>query len=420
MTGPVADAAGREPAVADLSPRESSSFIDIMTRLRERWWIIAAALVVSFAIAGAYLASATPRYDVTAVLMAEQGGTAAGASPAEFLAAQRRALLSPPVQSDDIAKLFPTADVDKEEATLTITIETNQPRDAAAALARMLEGYLKTAGNQPATVAQKLAELTAQREKLAADRDMKTKALTDFRKQNNLSGTVADTVVHARQEQLAHALADAKAQAAKAKAEVDAAATFPTDPAQRAALIDAARVKGAFKELDQQRSDTSKRLVDAESQLEQQKQTLLSQHPALVQTKNTVEQLKARRTALEAEYPQAYRTFCQRQLAAADRKVTELQALLAQQTQRAQQSGGDAQKLAQLEAAVKEAEAALAEADQKIREATISSDNSMQMKLIQPPTAGDRPSHPRRAVVLLTAAAIGLVGGLALALMGRR
>ena len=69
---------------------------------------------------------------------------------------------------------------------------------------------------------------------------------------------------------------------------------------------------------------------------------------------------------------------------------------------------------------MKKAEAALAEADKKIREATASSDIGTHLKLIQPATAPDRPSHPRPASILLRGALIGFVIGLALTLLGRR
>src|SRR3954468_18143803 len=124
MTGPASDAAGRESAAAELSPPDHPLLLDLVARLRQRWWLMAPAVVVALIGAGVYLAVATPQYHVTAILMAESAGAD---TPPEFLAAQRRALLAPPVQSDDVGKFNPTVQADQAERTLTISIETDRP-----------------------------------------------------------------------------------------------------------------------------------------------------------------------------------------------------------------------------------------------------------------------------------------------------
>jgi uncharacterized protein involved in exopolysaccharide biosynthesis len=397
-----------------LSPDDAPS-LDLVTRLRQRWWLVVAVVVVALLIATAYLALATPAYRVTAILMAE---SADGKPVADFLAGQRRALLSPPAQTQDVAHFYPAIGVEPADRTLTINIETDRPRDAAAALSSMLDAYLKTAGNNPASVAQKLTELAAQREKLAAERNDKSKELAELRKSLNASGTGADVVAQARREQLTRALADAQTEAQKAQAQANT--PLPTDPVQRAAFIDAARARGLFKDLEQQRVETKNQLEQAEAQLAAQQQTYLPQHPAIAQTRKKIDQLKARQTMLENEYPRAYQETCQKQLAAAQKKLLELQGMLAQQTQRSEATSDGAAKIAQLEAEVKQADVALAAADQKLREATVATDNTTALKLVQPPQAPDRPAWPRTVPVMLAAGAAGLIAGLALALAARR
>ncbi len=423
MTGPASDAAGRESAVAELSAPPPPAFLDFLAHLQSRWWIVAATFAVCLAGACVYLAAVTPSYNVTAILMAEQPRGAAdarGPSLGEFLNAQRQALLAPPVRTTEMVRFAPDIDTDAREGTITIRIQTDQPRAATAALSGMLDAYIKGAANQPSMIAQKLADLTAERDKLAVDRDAKTKALTDYRKQTNLSGTEADAVVHARRDQLAAALADAQSQAQKAQAEATAAGNLPSDPHQLAAVLEAARGKGAFKLLDEKRQLLKAQLDKYETALDTQKQTLLAQHPALVQTQKNVERAKAELAAVEQEYPPTYREFAQNQLAAAQKKVAELEALLAQQAQRSQQSNDGVKKIAELEAAVKQAEAALAAADAKIRQATLSSETTMRMNVVQPATAPQQPSYPSRKRTLAAAGAVGIVVGLALAMSGRR
>jgi uncharacterized protein involved in exopolysaccharide biosynthesis len=417
MTGPAFEAAGRNSAASGISAPQTSPLENLAARLRARWWLIPLTTVLTLALAAIYLALATPQYSVTAVMMAEQANVAASASPAEFLTAQRRALLSAPM--GELAGFFPTVVVNPSDSTLTISIETDRPQQARAALSTMLDAYLKNS-NQPASAAAKLSELTVQRDKLAAERDAKSKALTELRQAANLSGTDTDAIVATRHAQLTEALNVARVQAEKANLDAEAAAKLPSDPIKLAELMNAARAKGIFRELDQQRQLLKQQIDKLESELETQKQTLLPQHPLLVQTQRKIDQVKTREAAIEAEYPQAYQAYCQKQLTAAQTKVNELQGLLDQHAQRTQHSTGSAEKIAQLGADVKKADEALAAADKAIREATLSTDNTMHIRMIQPPTAPEHPSSPRKGAVLMVAAAVGLLAGLAVALIGRR
>ena len=328
--------------------------------------------------------------------------------PDEYLTLQKGVLLSPAVRGDQDL----TIRTDKGEGTIAISIESTRPQQAEVSLALVTDSYLKTSGGQQTDVVKKIADLTAKRERLATARAAKDKALSDFKKQANLSGTQADSVITARRDQLAAALAAAQKDAATAKANAEIAANLPTDPQQLAILFAAARKAGAFDPLDNDRDRSQDQLKEAEALLAKQQQSLGAQHPAILQQQAKIALLKEHLAGIDKRYAAAYREHCIKQLQASASKVTELQTLLDQQTQKTQSAAGAVGALAQLEADLKKTDDAVTEIDKQIRSATLSVDSGVHMKLIQPATAPDRPSHPNRTFVLLTAAIVGVIVGL--------
>ena len=198
-------------------------------------------------------------------------------------------------------------------------------------------------------------------------------------------------------EQLAQTLAESQKRLEQAKADAAAAANLPTDPKSSPSSFSPHGRRARLRRLDERQALLKKQIDDYETKLETHKQTLLARHPLIVQTQKNLDRAKVQLAAMENDYPQAYRDYCARQLADAERRVAEFKDLLAQRTQRTEQTASAAPKAAELEAAVKEADAKLAEADKKIREATVSNEGGVRVNLVMAPKAPERPSYPDRS-----------------------
>lgn len=419
MTWPAADSAASDSARRDaFAQADEGGIAKLIGRLRNRWWLIVVAMAVCLAAAGAYLLLATPVYTVTAIVMAERTRPPIKTDlpPDEFFASQEALLRSPEVGGTPDIEVK----TDPADSTITLSLETQRPQTAVLTLSRVTDAYLKAAGGEQSSVARKLTELAATRDKLAAERAAKDKAITDFKEQAKLSGTATDEVIDARRQQLAGALETARKEAAAAQITADAAANLPQNPKELEPILAAARKTGAFTAIDNDRAQSEADLAKSEELLAKQKQTYLSQHPALQQTQRRIEMLKEHLAALQGQYATVYRAYCTQQLQAANNKVNELQLLHDKQAQRTQSASTGTQTLQQLEADVKKADEAVAAIDKQIRESTLSVDSGMRIKLLQPATAPDRPSRPNRVNILVTAGVIGLIAGLALALAGKR
>src|SRR6185437_15270741 len=234
------DAAEHDSAGEELSLHgRDDAMRALVSRWRSRWWVIFICLAVCMIAAGIYLAVATPIYQVTSLVMVERNRPVSKTDlpPDEFLSAQKSLLLSLPGAKDQALDVV----TDKGEGTITITAESEHPRTSAIALANLTNAYLQASGGQQTSVAQKLTNLAAQRDKCAAELKAREAALEEFKKHSNLTGTAADSVLTARRDQLAQTLAAAQTEAAAAKAAADTAATLPTDPAKLAPILDSAR-----------------------------------------------------------------------------------------------------------------------------------------------------------------------------------
>lgn len=396
----------------------------IVARLARRWWAVAVMTVLGLGAGFIYLAAVQPTYVATAILLAERNrpATANDAPAGEFLAAQHALIQSPrvidSVGSDFAAQARAGLRVrsDRGEGTITLTMECPpQSRERAKlALNQLADAYLRAFAEQSSSSAG-LGELSSRRDGLAAERATREKALLAHRAET-ASDTGAGRAAAQQQQQLRQALADAERRAAKAAADIAAVDALKEKPEELGQVMEAARSTGVFAALDQQRAKAKEDLDALEPQHARQRQTLLAQHPALLATEAKMRQLRLRIVDIDNQYATVYRAELEKQRAAAAKTVQEVQALLGAPAQQASDPAAAAARAAELEAALKGADEALAAADRKLRDAVAGGDDqSVTMKLVQPAMVPSRPARPDRSQVLLTAGSVALLLGLALA-----
>jgi uncharacterized protein involved in exopolysaccharide biosynthesis len=151
-------------------------------------------------------------------------------------------------------------------------------------------------------------------------------------------------------------------------------------------------------------------------------QSMSPQHPRVLDTQRNIVSIKAKLTELDGKYAEVYRAHLDQQKLTAQRKVDELKALLDEQTKVSKSYADKTAKLAELEAELKKADAALSEVDGKLRDLATGSGGAGEppvVRVVQAPQAPKNPSRPDRVSVLSTALVIGLLAGLAMAAVGR-
>jgi protein tyrosine kinase modulator len=444
MTSPISpDAPGlasREPVPpVRREPATDRAGDGVLTRIARRWWLIAAAVFLAAVGGFVYLMMTPAVYTATAVLAPDGRLGEVGSRnipPDEFLRAQRELLLSTNVLGSAVASLDASArsgaaaspqalrnalDVKTSvgEQTIVAQLDSPDPQAAARVLSAVADAYLRAQGEQRTSTVAGLAELRTQRDARAAARAAAQKALDDFKAQANVSGTDADKAGASRLEQLRAALTAAQLDATNATAAFDAANDLLADPQKAAQTIEANRSKGIFAGLDQQRGQLQSQLDQLNALADRQKQSMSPQHPRVLETQRNIVATKAKLQELGAKYADVYRAYLDEQRLTAQRKVAEVKGLIEEQSKQSGDYATKVAKVAELEAALKKADTALAETDQKLRDIAAGSGAAAAeppaVRIVQSPQVPKAPSRPDRVRVLCAALVIGLVAGIALA-----
>jgi uncharacterized protein involved in exopolysaccharide biosynthesis len=413
------------------SVADSPSLIEKVVR---RWWLVAVCIGLGVVGSFAYLATSTKVYTARCVLTAElPPGTGGAATPAgavapdDFLFAQRDLIKSPPVlsaaataiiKSDTRVRDALDVGVSKGEGVLTIAYSASAPDEAALGANSVADAYLRTRAQQQTSATSGLGGLTRQRDELTAQRTKHENALREYRQQTGGSaGSDADRAAAARVEQLQQAMTAAEAHATAASAEVAAAKEVASDPDKLRGVVDAKRGAGIFDRLEQQRGELEAEIAQLQKQQEKQRQTMLAEHPVVIATQRKIEQAKSKLGELEKQYAVVYAEHVEQQRSIAQQRVDELKQRIGQQSEQAKDGVAAAAKVAEMEAELKKIDAATAEVDAKIRDATLTSGASAAptVKVVVPAEAPRRATRPDRDRTLLAGVAIGLLAGLALA-----
>jgi succinoglycan biosynthesis transport protein ExoP len=413
----------------------------LIEHIIRRWWVIVAGIAVGLIVAIIYLLTATPLYTVTSILSLDHRiGIGGDVKPDEFFKTQRDLILSDAVltaaiDSLDLAQRAQlvgfahssnalrdslTVRTSLSEQVIAISLQCPAPRAGAQVVNAVTAAYFKARGGHGSATANDLAELTKQSDARAADRLTAEKALAEYRAAANVVGTNADRAALDQLNQLTTGLAAAEKDLAQTNAAIASCKELVEDPVRREETIEASRSKGIFGGLDLQKKQIDNELSKLEPQLERQKQTMSPQHPMLQAAIMKVEQLKQRRDALDKQYVETYRTYLEQQRAAAQKKIDSLKTLVAVKSKESESAAAKSARLAELEAKLKAADAAQAEADAKLNQIKVNAaDTGPRIGIALAATAPLRPTHPDRVYCLSSALIVGLAGGLVLAAMGR-
>ncbi len=409
---------------------------DLLVKVVGRWWLVAVCVGLGVAAAFAYFATSTKVYTSRCVLSAEleRGGTAAGdVAPDEFLFQQRDLIKSTPVLAGAATTLITSENhvrdalevgIAKGEGVLTIAYHAAAPDEAALGANAVADAYLRSRAQQQTSATSGLSALTKQRDQLTADRTQREAALRDLRQTASTAGSDAERAAAARLEQLQQAMTAAEVEVANATAAAAAGKEALADPKKVRAIVEANRGKGIFDRLESQRATLEGELAQLQPQLEKQRQTMLPQHPVVIATQRKIEKAQLGLEDLDKQYAGVYAAHLEQQRATAQKRVEELKQLVASQSEQAKAAVARTAKLAEMDAEIKKVDAAIAEVDKKIRDATLSTGATAAptVKVIDPAKAPSRPTRPDRNRTILSGAVIGFVAGLFLAAIvpGRR
>ena len=108
----------------------------------------------------------------------------------------------------------------------------------------------------------------------------------------------------------------------------------------------------------------------------------------------------------------------EKQQLAAEKRLQEVQDLVSAQQKLVAEYSTHAQRREALETQLQQADAALADADAKLRDALLNADTAgPEVKLVQPARAPSQPIYPNRLLMLLMAPGVGALAGVLIVIL---
>lgn len=426
----------------------SSSLLDVVWRRR---WLLVGTVAACLAIAAGYLLACTPVYRSSARLLvdlntprahAAAAGNAQPVDPDTYVQAHVDALQSTAVLSRGLASLdyramqtFAKAQGDpvefvrqnkllnvariKKSDTIEASIDAEEPKEAAAIVSAIVDAYLtaqreqrqQTGGQVLAALKQEKADVDERLGKtLAAMKDHQQKhGVASFRNDDK-ANTVAD-----RTATLARSLTEAQIAGVELRARKQAVSKALENPGTSAGFV--------ASQLMKDRETGDREYGELRAQLVQTEMALAMCRDAQGANSRQVRALEARVGALkeqiaDKEYrvAQAHLADLTTQLAAADERAQQLRAALDAQRGDALTAGAGAidagARFAEAERLRKQSDLL----DDRILEITVNSMKSgpLDVRVTEPARAQPDPIKPQKKLVLLGAALVGWVLGLAL------
>jgi len=424
----------------------------LLVVLWRRRWVLLASVVGCLAIAGLYLAVATPVFSSTASVFVEQYGPRVfgvneGVSPPSdnYLQTQVNVFLSAPVLSraleavhyksmktfagvrgDPVASLQRGGALKVEAAkrsdVILVSMESPYPAEAAALVNGVVESYVvEQAERRRSTGKEMVAALEQEMQEVQARRDAALQAMIGGKRSSGILSFRDErgNTVQGRAVALSEALTAAQIRTMELRARQEATKAAMSSPGSVAAFLESQRALNNRELGDREYDDLRAQLVQYRLALSGSLSTQGPNNPRVQGLKDAIESLQKQLAAKEQLIAEAQLAAVSTELTAAEQKERQLRAAL--QSQWAQVLGLDPATVAD---AKLEADASRMQKQSDLLEsrvAEVSTDRilapPMNVAVLQRAQPGDRPVKPNKTLVMAAALSLGWVLGIGLSLV---
>ncbi|HEX4125005.1 MAG TPA: hypothetical protein VHY37_09800 [Tepidisphaeraceae bacterium] len=313
-------------------------------------------------------------------------------------------------ERDPVSYLVNAMDVRVQRASLEITVGVPARwSDDSAKITNAIVGAFLTRQNR-ARSAQPSDQDSRQStvHDLDAARDSALQALLEFQNANPafITPDSADALGK-RIAKLNDDLAQAQSDDAAARAEFNADKAKLADPQQASVLVQLARSKNIFGALAGQSDDIAGELGDQQKALAQQRQTMGIQNPVVVKTQTQINALNQRQSEIDQQEVLILATYLQHQIDLADARIAAIEDQLKTGDADASNYAQKKMEYDRLEQASQSADAAAAQADQRLHQIQSLGGSAAILTLSHVATPQPTPIAPRPIPVL----SIALIGG---------
>jgi capsular exopolysaccharide synthesis family protein len=420
---------------------------DLLRVLWRRRWSGLAIMALCLAAAAAYLFWTTPLYTATAQLYIQQTGPELnpGADPdaraKNYLQSQCEVIKAAPLlggvlDRTDVRSMRTfqgvpnrlaffkeqlSAEVGRKNDIVVVSMDSPWPAEAELLVKYVVDAYIAQQAAQKRNTASEMVKiLYKEQERREAELAEKLKAMLAF-KQANATLSFADdrgNITIQRLARLSEALTTAQLETVEATAAADAARLAAAQPEQMRRLIAAHRAKGIVSAMDREEEQLRAQLVEMEVRLGTARGQLGSEHPTVRTTQNYIDQLRQKIAQRQQEFTAMYLLGVENDAATARQREQALQTSFLEQRKQALDLNSKASDYAVLEAEVQQATKLCENLQLRIKDLKVAANTGgMNIEILEPAIVSDRPTKPRRSLVLMGALVAGGMLGLVTALV---
>jgi len=436
--------------IPDAAPNSQGPSRAVLVVLWRRRWVLLTTVMAALALAAGYLAVATPVYTSSSSVYIEQSGTkiltdgqGLMTKSDSFLYTQAEILKSAPILSAaldkvdarnmktfahvdnpvawlQLGKVF-SAEVGKKDDVVTVALDSPYPQEAADVVNSIVDAYMTAQGaRKKTTAAEMLKVLQLEKDKRYAELSDKIAAMLKFKVENGALSFQADksNIILERLAKLSDTLTGLELDTARIKSEYEAAQATLTDPAKLRALVEDLQTR-SNNASDKQYDDARSELLRYQTMLFTVGQSHGENSRYTQNLRSTVKGLDDALAVKEREIAEQRVATLEQELKVAQADEDMVRTSFQAQKKEALELNSKEAELARLEEEAQRTEKQCGDLDNRIKEVTVNSEDSgaMNIQVVQVAQAEDKPTKPRKSLVMACALLIGLLLGSGMALL---
>lgn len=432
-----AQARGLAAFAAD-APAKAIPFFQIIWR--RRWTVLLVTLACTAA-AVLYLVAATPVYTSTSRLYVEQIGpqmfTDQGVVTKSdtYLQTQAQMLTSTPILASAVdavnAKVMKSfsgvnenltvylkkqlnVDVGRKDEIISVSFDSPYPVEAATLVNAVVDAYVTYQSGQKHSTAAEMLKIL-QKEKAARDAELNAqmRAAVDFKTRNGALSfdTEKGNIVVDKLSQLTQALVQAQVDTVAARRQYDESLAMLNDNQGRQNLVELYQSRGYNYE-DREYGEMRSQLTQLKLQEKGIQNFELAGHPRRSAFRDAIKDLESQIVDKEKRLARAYLSDLERQVKAAKAKEDQIQGMVDAQQQTAMELNAKATEYVKMTDDIHRTQNECDMLEQRIREIAVTGDTgALNINILEVARPEEKPSKPKKPLVLGAALVVGLVLG---------
>ncbi|MBN1507147.1 MAG: polysaccharide biosynthesis tyrosine autokinase [Sedimentisphaerales bacterium] len=410
-------------------------------------WIMLGCVLLSLAAGAIYIQTVTPIYASTARLYLDYAGLRIsnpyepGGKPQtdKYLYTQAELIKSSPILASALEELTPqhlrtfskagvpsaylkkhmAVEVGKKDETVSITVHSAYPTEAAQIVNRVVAAYLASRSeHEHRSASQVLESLQAAMVSAKEELDKKWNQLLEFQKNSSTALSPGSDQGTALMQQYLLAFQDAYAGAqiktVKAEEFYGSVQALANDPVALRHYVRMRQEASAYTGEDAERAPLELRAVDLELQKGSSLERVTSDHPKMVELIAEAERVEARLGALDDRFVKAVTTAAEQQYAEAKKHEERYARLFSEQREQKAKLGVEVEEFGRLRLEVNELTAYWQDRVKDVRKITeIMGEEvgQLRMAILEPAVPAERPSEPQKGRTMALAVVLGLLLG---------